>query len=76
MVKIIGKIWEILTIFFAGIIVGIVVFIKFLDTPENEIHIKKIKNKKTSGSNSVEVQMQVEDLEKKEKRKFKLFGKK
>lgn len=68
------KIWEWLTLFFAGIIVGIIVFIKFLDTKENEINIKKIKNKKTSGTNEVNITLQDDD--KVEKKKIRLFKRK
>jgi hypothetical protein len=49
------KLWQWLSIFFAGIIAGIVIFIKFLDTPENQITIGKIKNKNVKGTASIDV---------------------
>ena len=73
MVKFLSKIWEVLTIFFAGIIAGIWVFVKFLDTPENEIYIRKIKNKNTSGTNSVDVNLEATDIKKNTKKRIRLF---
>lgn len=73
--KLISKIWEILTLVFAGMIIGIVVFIKFLDKPENEIIIKKLKQKNTQDS-TIDLNVELEDKEKKEKNKFRLFRRK
>lgn len=60
--KILTKIWEWLSIFFLGIIAGIIVFIKFLDTPEtvNEIIIKKIKNK-DADNNVIDLEVEIQD---------------
>jgi hypothetical protein len=60
--KILTKIWEILTFVFLGIIAGIVLFIKFLDKPEvvNEILIKKIKAKESDG-NTIQVDVKQEN---------------
>ena len=71
--KIGQKIWNYLTIFFIGVITGIVVFIKFLDTPEieNEIIIKKIKNKNSDGNTStMDLVIESSNENRKEKKKI------
>lgn len=75
--KVLSKIWEWLSIFFLGIIAGIVIFVKFLDSPEtiNEIAIKKIKTKNSDG-NTLDVNLQIDDKDTennvKNKKKFKI----
>jgi len=69
--KIVSKIWEWLTLFFAGIIAGIWIFIKFLDTPENQIHIDKVKQKNSSGSITVDVQQEQQNRDEIIKKRFK-----
>lgn len=70
--KILSKIWEWLAIFFLGIISGIIVFIKFLDQPENvyqnEIKVRKIKNKNSDG-NATSIDLNVDDNNDKNKEK-------
>lgn len=78
---ILQKIWNYLTIFFLGIIAGIIVFIKFLDTPEvqNEITIKKIKNKNSDG-NRLDMDMIIEsdneNRKEKKRNRIKIFNRK
>lgn len=62
-----SKIWEWLCLVFFGMIAGIVIFIKFLDKPEYEVIIKKIKNKKISGGtidNNVVINVEKEKTKK------------
>jgi hypothetical protein len=70
------KIWQWLTLFLAGIIAGIFVFIKFLDQPEYQVLIKKIKNKKNSGpiSNTIDIEQLQPITENKQKRKIRIFN--
>lgn len=49
------KLWQWLTIFLSGVIAGIVFYIKVLDKPENEIFIKRIKNKNSSAPVNIDV---------------------
>ena len=60
------KLYEILSIFFLGIIAGISFYIKFLDKPETQVNIKKIKNK----NSEVEQPLNVEVNNIKEKKKL------
>lgn len=71
--KVLSKIWEWLSLFFLGIIAGIVIFIKFLDQPESEntINIKKIKNKDSDGNN-LDLELQIDDNKQNNKNKFKI----
>ena len=39
------KVWEYVSVFLVGVIGGIFFFVKFLDNPETQVNIKKIKNK-------------------------------
>lgn len=75
------KIWNYLTIFFLGIIAGIIVFIKFLDSPEvqNEIIIKKMKNKNSDGNTTnmdLVIESSTENRKEKRKNKIKIFKRK
>ncbi len=80
--KLMGKIWSYLSIFFMGIIAGIVVFVKYLDSAEiqTEITIKKLKTKGNTGTGNniiptiiLEKDQELEEEEKeKQKKKFSL----
>ena len=72
------KIWSYISLFLSGVIVGIIVFIKFLDNPDYqyEIKIKKLKSKNNTGKNSgVIPSIQIEEQRDEKKKKFKLFNK-
>lgn len=49
-----SKIWSHISLFFAGVIAGFVVFSKYLDNPDYkyEVTIKKLKSKRNTGKNS------------------------
>jgi len=73
-----NKAWSHISLFLAGIIAGIFVFVKYLDNPEYkyEVTIKKLKSKRNIGRNSgVIPAINIEEIdadtgEKKEKKGF------
>jgi len=75
--NIMAKIWSYISAFLAGIIAGIVVFVKYLDGAEVQttIQIKKLKSKNNKGGGNIipNIDLEKQDLdtgEKKEKKGF------
>ncbi|HLO60965.1 MAG TPA: hypothetical protein VK179_19595 [Bacteroidales bacterium] len=75
--KIFSKIWQWLTFFFAGIVAGIAVYVKFLDKPENTVTIEKVKNKNAVGNTvDIPIQQQIEEHKERVRKKLRIFNKK
>lgn len=62
------KLWSYVSAILFGIILGIVLAVKWLTNGEIEINIDKIKNKRTAGDNSVTVPITVEKPGKRKKK--------
>jgi hypothetical protein len=74
--KYLSKIWEWLCWFFMGIVAGIFIFVKFLDKPENQVNIEKIKNKNSNGNTvNLPIEQQIEQDKLKVRKKLRLFNK-
>lgn len=75
--KIISKIWEWLTFFFAGVTAGVLIFIKFFQQPTNLVNIEKIKNKNSNDNNiDIPVEQQIQEHKERVRKKLRIFNKK
>ena len=63
------KVWPYITAILAGMVLGIIIAVKWLTGQDITVEVKKIKNKKTSGDNTVTVPVNIETRKEKRKRR-------
>jgi len=63
-----NKIWPYLTVAFFSIAIGLAIGVKWLSGGSIVINIDKIKNKRTSGSNTVTIPVEIKTPEKSKKK--------